>query len=153
MRDRSEAEEPALEAVEQMELDVGRVLDLSTVQTCKFPVVLAYRDFTYQGNRWFDDGTQFLAANPIQVVSSDGTRNIGYAVVTQDERRCLARVFLRRDCPERLDIENGTPIWPVASFRLLAEYPEQRMVQILRISLSNARPIDDRITPCGKPIL
>ncbi len=50
-----------------------------------------------------------FARNPVAVYSTNGTR-VGFAALDLDTLRLHTKVFLVKDCPERLDIENKEPI-------------------------------------------
>lgn len=124
---------------------LGRVFDLSEVETYHCQAVLAFRD-------QFTPGIDFLASNPVPVLSSDGTR-LGYAHIHQDTTRALAQIFLRRDCPERLDIENGRSLWPQAVFKLMPSGD----IRVLRIAGFVAEDavdlVDARLPPISTTIL
>lgn len=77
---------------------VRRVLDLTDVEV-----------FEARGHLCSPEplrGVQVLVANPVPVTGSDGNR-IGFAMVDVDSSNLETRIFLTKQCPERLDLECG----------------------------------------------
>lgn len=58
-------------------------------------------------DRPFGD-TRVAVTNPVPVVGVDGSR-IGFATVDVDSSNLDTKIFITRECPERLDLENGEP--------------------------------------------
>lgn len=138
---------------------VEKVYDLTETETFKVSGTVAYIEVHDGTDEPFSKSAEVSFINPVPVLSDDRQATIiGYATLRLDGieglgKRLEAQVFLSRECPERLDIEAGTPIYPHPLFdvqegerledgRLLV-----RKAKLLHIVLAGRLPDDPAISP------
>lgn len=103
------------------ELRMATVVNLSENSTLKLPAVLAEIDPNEDSEIRFQPGCEFQVYNPIRVLA-DGSLDdvIGHAVVHTNGKRLLADLFIRRDCPQRLDLEAKVrKFWCATGFEII----------------------------------
>lgn len=136
------------------ELKMAKVLDLGAGKALKVRGVLALLDAAPQAEYQFAPDCTFEVYNPIKVSSDEeGEDVIGHANVHTDGKRLLADMFITRECPQRLDIENKKNLFPVTSFELLeTEGDVFRRLLVRHVYLSSVSP-DERLPAIGTVVL
>lgn len=136
------------------ELKMAKVLDLGAGKALKVRGVLALIDAAPQAEYQFASDCTFEVYNPIKVTSDEeGEDVIGHANVYTDGKRLLADMFITRECPQRLDIENKKNLFPVTSFELIETEGDvfQRLL-VRHVYLSSVNP-DERLPAIGEVVL
>ncbi len=115
---------------------VENVLDLEAVEVFECHGALVYREP-------FEEA-KILVINPVPVLGEGGDR-IGFATVDVDNKHLDTKVFITKECPERLDIENGEPYFlSIFSANTTGRSDSDRefklmTLEIVNIQLNNAK--------------
>lgn len=136
-----------------------RLLNLVESDTLAVPALLVILDKD-PGPAWFAfaDDAEIRVEGPVPVKSSDFETLLGYAHVYQDGKRLLATLFIRKDCPERLDIEQRR-LYPNPAFSAEVWDCERKegggvtKATLREIALTPDGLLDERIPPIGAPLL
>jgi hypothetical protein len=136
------------------ELKMAQVLDLGAGKALKVRGILAFLEAAPEAEYQFAPDCKFEVYNPIKVTSDEeGEDVIGHANVYTDGKRLLADMFITRECPQRLDIENKKNLFPVTSFELLeTEGDVFKRLLVRHVYLSSVNP-DERLPAIGEVVL
>lgn len=139
------------------ELRMATVVNLSENSTLKLPAVLAEIDPNEDSEIRFMPGCEFQVYNPVQIFSSDSYEVIGNAVVHTDGKRLLADLFIRRDCPQRLDLEAKVrKFWCASGFEIIEAEVRDEVTYVSKCAVVELR-LQERevknLPALGEPIL
>lgn len=127
-----------------------RVFDLSGLRSYSVRALVANSVLELSGLH--SDYCRLECNNPVPVVS--GKRNVGYATVfTDDGQRIVADVYLHRDCPERLDLENGERKLVVKPGTGADLVREGLVLTIYRLDLLEVQNPGPKDAVLGEPVL